>query len=241
VRLASVLLLAAACTTPPPETAPAASSPAAASATAAPPTPAAPRTFAELDHSGRLEVCTRIVEQVRLACDPELRHLDADLIEQCTGDHPIWACTQVRVTDHTRCIEDLDAAACTAHQKQTEACAVTESLRQCRIVVTSVDPGGPAERAGLQRGDFVMNVDGAPRDVQDIEGILALVKRSGGRAIRVDAVAIGNPLRELTITPTGAPLRLGATLAPAPNCSGYSPRFASVPCNARAVHQSPGE
>jgi hypothetical protein len=235
VRLAPVLLLAAACTASPapqPETAP-----------AAPPstTTAAPRSFADLTRDGRREVCARIVEQVRLACDPDLRHLDAGLIEQCTGDHPIWACPQVRVTDHARCIEDRDAAACTAHQKQTEACAVTEALRDCRIVVASVDPGGPAELAGLKPGDIVMNVDGAFKSVQDIEGILALVKRSGGRAIRVDAVAPGNPLRELSITPTGAPLRFGASLAPTPNCSGYTPRFSGVPCNARAVHNPVGE
>jgi len=235
VRLVLPLLLAAACTVSPapqPETAP-----------AAPPSTktAAPRSFADLDKDGRLEVCTRIVEQVRVACDPELRHHDAELIEQCTGDHPIWACPQVRVTDHTRCIEDLDPAACTAHQKQTEACAVTDSLRGCRITVASVDPGGPAALAGLKPGDIVMNVDGALKSAQDIEGILAIVKRSGGRGIRVDAVEIGNPVRELTITPTGAPLRLGATLAPAPNCSGFSPRFASVPCNARKAHKSGGE
>ncbi len=235
MRLAPVLLLAAACSgspAPQPETAPA----------APPSTPtAAPRSFADLDKDGRLEVCTTIVEQVRLACDPDLRNLDAGLIEQCTADHPIWACPQVRVVDHARCIEDHDPAACAAHQKQTEACGVTESLRACRIAVASVDPGGPAELAGLRPGDLVMNVDGVVKSVQDIEGILAIVKRSGGRAIRVDAVAPGNPLRELSITPTGSPLRLGATFAPTPNCSGYTPRFSGVPCNARAVHRTIGE
>lgn len=200
---------------------------------APPPNRTEPRSFADLDASGRREVCETIVDRVRVGCDPDLRDLDATLIDQCVGDHPIWACTQVTVSDHARCLGGRDAAACTAHQRQTEQCGVRAALQQCKLSVADVDPAGPAAAAGLRAGDVLISLDGAPKSVEDLEGILAIVKRSAGRALQFKVTQIGHPARELAIAGAGAPLRIGATFAPSPNCSGWSPRFAAVPCNAR--------
>lgn len=200
-------------------------------ADAAPPPTAAPQVFAELDADGRRAVCTRIVDKFRARCDATFRDIDATLITRCATDHPIWRCTQVRIADHARCISDHAPAACTALQTQTEACRVRESLAACPLVIEAVVPHSPAWSAGLAVGDVLQALDGAPKAVDDNEGILAIIKRSGGRSLRFTVVTPGQPARDVDITPTGAPLRIGVQFGPSAACTGFTPRFSAIPCS----------
>jgi hypothetical protein len=200
-------------------------------ADAAPPPRAAPQVFAELDADGRRAVCTRIVDKLRARCDAVFRDIDAALIARCATDHPIWGCTQVRVADHARCVSDGDPAACTALQTQSEACRVRESLARCPLVIETIVPRGPAWSAGLAVGDVLHALDGAPKSVEDSEGILAIIKRSGGRSLRLTVAAPGQPTREVAVTPTGAPLRIGVQFGPSAACTGFTPRSSAIPCS----------
>jgi putative serine protease PepD len=47
--------------------------------------------------------------------------------------------------------------------------------------VTSVDPGGPAAVAGLQQGDIIRTIDGAPAASVDQLTVLTLAKRAGDK------------------------------------------------------------
>lgn len=205
----------------------------------APPSRVVPRAFADLDTDGRREVCARVVDRVRMACDPELRDLDPPLVEQCTADHPIWACPQVTVADHERCLADRDAAACAAHQEQTEACGVRAALQQCKLVVLSVAPNSPAAAAALLPGDVLLSLNGAARSAADRDALPAILKKSASRPLRLDVVTIGHPTRTLEITGAGSPPSIGATFAPSLPCRGWTPNFAEVPCSARAAPPGP--
>ena len=82
-------------------------------------------------------------------------------------------------------------------------------------VVDSVVAGRPAERAGLQRGDSIVAIDGSA--VTEWQQLLGRVSASAGKTITIDVVR-GGERRSLTVTPeardvenqiTGRPERVG--------------------------------
>lgn len=65
-------------------------------------------------------------------------------------------------------------------------------------VIGEVPAGGPAARAGLQKGDLVTRVDGKP--VADGIGLIEAIRASGGRTLQLEVVRGGSPLN-VAITP----------------------------------------
>ena len=76
------------------------------------------------------------------------------------------------------------------------------------VLLTDVYPGGPADRAGLKRGDLIMQVDG--RDIEDDEGLrYRIATHSIDSPIRVTAWRDGHArvLPVTLIAPPETPLR----------------------------------
>jgi regulator of sigma E protease len=65
-------------------------------------------------------------------------------------------------------------------------------------VVDSVVAGRPAERAGLQRGDSIVAIDGSP--VREWQQLLGRVSASAGKSLTIDVVR-GGERRSLTVVP----------------------------------------
>ena len=66
------------------------------------------------------------------------------------------------------------------------------------VIVLSVEPGGPAERAGLFIGDVVVSLDG--RRIEDVHDVLAFLNdNAAGRTVRAAIVRAGVPA-DLSIT-----------------------------------------
>jgi predicted metalloprotease with PDZ domain len=61
----------------------------------------------------------------------------------------------------------------------------TDGNVQTGVLLSSVLPNGPADRAGLERGDVILNLDGhAVVSVEDFKDIL--VQKMGGQSVAVD-------------------------------------------------------
>jgi serine protease Do len=61
------------------------------------------------------------------------------------------------------------------------------------IVINVVDPGSPAERAGLKRGDVILSVDGKP--IKDADQLVAIVSESEiGKRLQVGYLRDGKRL-----------------------------------------------
>jgi regulator of sigma E protease len=82
-------------------------------------------------------------------------------------------------------------------------------------VVDSIVPGRPAQRAGLQRGDSIVAVNGAP--IRRWSEVIATVSQSAGRPVAIDVMRSGQPV-SLRVTPelvpdtnqiTGSPQQIG--------------------------------
>ncbi|MCS6882578.1 MAG: trypsin-like peptidase domain-containing protein [Oscillochloridaceae bacterium] len=75
----------------------------------------------------------------------------------------------------------------------TPARAAAASLETAGLLVAQVAPGGPAERAGLRRGDLLLALDGAP--LRDTATLLKVLDRSRpGDRLRFDLLRNGAPL-----------------------------------------------
>jgi S1-C subfamily serine protease len=59
------------------------------------------------------------------------------------------------------------------------------------VYVTSVAPGSPAERAGIQSGDFITAIAGQPIDAQNSFGELLLFGHQPGETVAVTIVRDG--------------------------------------------------
>lgn len=69
------------------------------------------------------------------------------------------------------------------------------------VEIGSVQPGSPAELAGLQAGDLVVAVDGTDVSSADVPVVAALLRGRDQSTVRID-VRRGNATRTLTITRT---------------------------------------
>lgn len=77
--------------------------------------------------------------------------------------------------------------------------AAAASLETAGLLVALVAPGGPAERAGLRRGDLLLALNGAP--LRDTATLLEALNRSRpGDRLRFDLLRNGAPLT-LEVTP----------------------------------------
>ncbi len=83
--------------------------------------------------------------------------------------------------------------------------------RSYGAVVANVEPGSPAERAGLQRGDILAEVGGG--QVDDAEGFESRMKGFTARAPFSVTVFRDGALRQLTVTPVEFPARMAEGLA----------------------------
>jgi regulator of sigma E protease len=77
--------------------------------------------------------------------------------------------------------------------------------------VVRLDEGFPAKEAGLQQGDFIVKVDGAP--IHSNEQLVMAIERKEGEAVTVTVLREGNEL-DYTITPQrdGDRFRIGIEL-----------------------------
>lgn len=51
------------------------------------------------------------------------------------------------------------------------------------FVVHNVEPGSPAEKAGLKAGDVIVDIDG--KQIETNEGLLQVVKESSGKQVKL--------------------------------------------------------
>ena len=66
-------------------------------------------------------------------------------------------------------------------------------------MATTIEPGGPAEAAGLLRGDVILAMDGQPvRGVDDLHRLLTAERIGAPQAL---SALRGTNLEQLTITP----------------------------------------
>jgi regulator of sigma E protease len=94
--------------------------------------------------------------------------------------------------------------------------ALGMSIWRPKPVLGEVPPGGPAARAGLQKGDLVAKVDGKP--VGDGITLIEAVRASAGRPLQLDVVRAGQAI-VATVTPERDPkgrLLIKAEVAQAP-------------------------
>ena len=92
------------------------------------------------------------------------------------------------------------------------------------VMVSRVDPEGPAARAGLLAGDLIVAIDG--QAVRDSASLAAAVSRSpGGQMVSVDGLRAGEPMKiEVTLEERRRPqLDLGGLIA-TPEPGGETPR-----------------
>ncbi|MGH2448572.1 MAG: S1C family serine protease [Chloroflexota bacterium] len=79
--------------------------------------------------------------------------------------------------------------------------------RPTALLVVSVEPGGPADRAGILVGDVILGLSGIPlEDTRDVQA--ALGPESLGKAIPVDLIR-GGRQETATITPVERPEKAG--------------------------------
>ena len=82
--------------------------------------------------------------------------------------------------------------------------ASTEALRS-QLVVSSVAPGLPAERAGLRTGDLIVSIDGQPVDGMELSTLyLALYTLREGQALHLGVERAGHVLE---LAPTAVSVR----------------------------------
>ncbi len=64
------------------------------------------------------------------------------------------------------------------------------------VVVTAVEPGSPATRAGLQRGDVILEVQGEPAvNASELSRVLEAVEESALLLVRRDKTTLFIPLK----------------------------------------------
>ncbi|MGQ0507641.1 MAG: trypsin-like peptidase domain-containing protein [Myxococcaceae bacterium] len=83
--------------------------------------------------------------------------------------------------------------------------------RSYGVLIANVDPGSPAEKAGLQRGDIISDVSGA--QVEDVEDFDVRMKGYTAKASFGLNVFRDGQLRQVTVTPVEFPTRLAERLA----------------------------
>ena len=74
------------------------------------------------------------------------------------------------------------------------------AVRGDSLVVRSVVPGGPADRAGITSGDRLVSIDGKRLTGPDLAGAAARVRGPEGSEVRLGVVSGGSPVRQLTLT-----------------------------------------
>ena len=70
----------------------------------------------------------------------------------------------------------------------SRASALSRSLRlgfEYAVLVSEVNEGGPAERAGVQRGDVIVAVDRQPTAGQSIEQIVGRIRGPSGTPVEL--------------------------------------------------------
>jgi len=110
------------------------------------------------------------------------------------------------------------------------------------IEVTSVAPGGPAEKVGIQMGDLITAVDG--HDISTEAGGLAFSNLVPGKAVRLTVVRRNGSKEDLTLVPDEPERAVVAGLAvPTPDAAPPTPRAVGVavdpPPPARGTGQEP--
>ncbi len=82
------------------------------------------------------------------------------------------------------------------------------SERECWVQITKIEPGGPAERAGLREGDLLLTIDGL--QVKSHAGLLVLLRRArAGARLEFRVRRCGKPIQaSLVPDPLPAPMLL---------------------------------
>lgn len=91
---------------------------------------------------------------------------------------------------------------------------------QTGVLILDVEPGGPADRAGLVRGDILLEVDGEPvRSLADLRAILS--RHRPGDTVRM-TVRHGDErrVRSVTLGNRNGQAYLGVVVAPEPGAIG---------------------
>ncbi len=102
--------------------------------------------------------------------------------------------------------------------------AVDDSLRahlaipaDAGMTVASIVPGAPADRAGLQEYDILLEMDGHP--LKDVEGIVSAVKNAGDKGLSVTYLRKGERMTK-TIVPEKRPTQAAWSAEPEENQGG---------------------
>ncbi len=99
-------------------------------------------------------------------------------------------------------------------------------VRPASVLVSGVSPGSAAERAGIQPGDLVVSVDGAP--VRSFQSFAETVRSSGGRSLEV-VYARDGVAHEVAIQPELRTVEVGPGLEETRYLVGITAAAATLP------------
>ena len=85
-------------------------------------------------------------------------------------------------------------------QGSFEGIGATVEMVNGRLTVVAPIKGAPAEKAGLQAGDIILQVDDTPIVNMDVSEAIALIRGPKGTQVRLKVQRGSNPMMDLTIT-----------------------------------------
>jgi hypothetical protein len=189
------------------------------------------RSLSSLSATERETLCAWRVQTLFSDCTPFGRRLAYD--DYCLNDEQLWACSG-SVEDYKECVlahlahdEVASAKICAAFAHG--ACPIPESRRkECPLMVGSLDPGAPAQAAGISVGDVLVRLEGESIDATLGDHFREVTEHSPAGVTLV--VRTGTAERTLVVAPKGG--RLGIGLGSAPRCAGLMvPAAPFIPCN----------
>lgn len=201
--------------------------------------PPVPRMLPDATPEEREALCTKVVDQVRAGCDPDL-DVHAMLIDQCAADHPVWECTKLSIERFSTCWvppsrrDDATRESCAEWTAELARCDIERKIRErCSGYLKEVTPGSPAQKAGLRAGDVLRAVDGKPFSALD--DLAKLVVASEGKPLHFGVERAGEPRLDIEVSAkknAEGTYKIGVLPAPPPQCPFLS-TAAVLPCKVR--------
>lgn len=71
-----------------------------------------------------------------------------------------------------------------------------------RVMITYIEKGSPAEKAGIKEGDVIIGIDGGPMYITGISGIQNKINESNGRPVSIDIIHNNITRNGIIVEPT---------------------------------------
>jgi membrane-associated protease RseP (regulator of RpoE activity) len=158
--------------------------------------------------------------------------IEAMLRDTCAADQPLWSCRAITVAEYESCLGARDRAVCAAMERHAVDCRVREQIRaRCPLRVAKVEPGSPAEAAGLRVDDRITAVGDTPLGAEEASVLIDAVSHATG-AVRLTFTRAG-VTSSMSVMPTanaGGVKRIGVGFSPPAECASFLPKMKAVPC-----------